>query len=62
MSVSILLIFTKSIIIKWTVLIGVILYNILIPHFRIIVPNYYAIRDWIAICGGLVYLMAVDIQ
>jgi hypothetical protein len=57
---SIAMIFSKMVVGKVIVIIGLVLYNFLIPHFRIIIPNYYVMRDWIAICGGLVYLIAVE--
>lgn len=45
---------------KILVLVGIFLYNVLLPSFHIIVSNYYTMRDWIAIAAGMLYLMALD--
>ena len=39
---------------------GISLYNLFNLHHRVIVPNYYTIRDWVGICAGLFWLMAID--
>ena len=45
-----------------TTLLGVILYNVFNLHHRVIVPNYYSLRDWFAIAAGLIYLIAIGLQ
>lgn len=35
---------------------GVCLYNVMIPHFHVIVPNYVALREWIGVVAALLYL------
>lgn len=35
---------------------GVCFYNVLIPHFHVIVPNYVALKEWIGVVAALLYL------
>jgi hypothetical protein len=48
--------------IKIIVMVGIVLYNWLIMHFHVIVPNYYGLREWIGILGGVVGLMTIELD
>lgn len=60
MAFSVFMIFSRSIVWKLLTILGIVLYNIFILHFHVIVPNYYMIREWLAITGGILYLLAID--
>ena len=59
---SIFMLFSKNAYIKIIVMVGIVLFNWLILHFHVIVPNYYGLREWIGILGGVVGLMAIELN
>lgn len=60
MACSVFMLVSRNVVWKLFTLVGIVLYNIFILHFHVIVPNYYMIRDWIAVAAGVLYLIAVD--
>lgn len=57
---SIVMVFSRKIVFKVAVAVGIVLYNLLILSYHVIVPNYYALREWLAILGAVFVLMAID--
>lgn len=60
MASSVLILFSHHTFWNLTTIFGIVLYNIFIQHHILIVPSYFAIRDWVAIIGGLIGLIAFD--
>lgn len=56
---SIFMLISKHIIVKIITIFGIVLYNVLILNYHVIVPNYYVLREWVGIMGGVVALAAI---
>lgn len=62
MASSIFMLFSRALVFKAVAIVGVVVYNFLILHFHMIFANFYALREWLAILGGIVALIAIDIE
>ena len=60
MGFSIPMVFSSKKLYKVCTILGIVLYVVLNLHHKVIIPNYYSLRDWLCIIGGLLFLMAVD--
>jgi hypothetical protein len=56
---SVFMLVSNRLIIKVITMIGIVLYNWLILHYHVIIPNFYSLREWLAILGGVIALLAV---
>lgn len=56
---SILMLISKHMLVRVITLLGIALYNTLILNYHIIVPNYYVLREWVGIAGGVVAIAAL---
>jgi hypothetical protein len=50
---------SRRAIIKIIVIVGIVLYNWLILHYHVIIPNFYSLREWLGVLGGVIALLAV---
>lgn len=57
---SFLMLLSRNAVFKVITVVGIVLYNVLILSYNVIVPNYYALREWLAILGGVLALMAIE--
>jgi hypothetical protein len=56
---SIFMLVSRRVIIKIIVIVGIVLYNWLILHYHVIIPNFYSLREWLGVLGGVIALLAV---
>lgn len=62
MSCSLLMLISKRVVFKAMTFLGIVLYNLLILHYHVIVPNYYALGDWVGIMAGILAITAADME